>query len=195
MPTLTFSWKFFLPQDTTPYVLDDGADTEADWISSVQWRTQARDLMPEKPQGLYIIQNTQNSPIYAGKSKNIRERFGKRSKVLTEYKVSVESTLDDYSVWLTSVVSKPPQYPDKITYGERWVVRFLVLLDERDNNPRLLQNILLTSAFSAPADGLTITFDKRQAPPYLNDDEMNGYAGEKNNIVTYRYKAKSIVLP
>lgn len=142
MPAITLTWnaRIFIPTDGTPYGVN--------YIYQLELRDQDA-LIPTTP-GVYIIENGGDA-IYAGAAQNIRDRFGKRGRVLREFGLVPTLALRDRTVRCATVNPSGQR-----GLAEQWLVRTL-FLNEVQNPPHVLQNIDLTGPFYAPEGGLTIT--------------------------------------
>ena len=164
MPNITLTWSpsLYVPADVQYGIYD--------WIFYVQWRRSDNDAQLPTGSGLYIVQNAAGDPIYAGQATNFRSRFHSRSDVLQDLGIAREATA------LAHRVDRATVNPaNQLNLAERWLVRTLYLADQAKMT-QILQNVLLTVPFQAPADGLDITNNNR--PAYLNEDYS--YAGGAN---------------
>lgn len=134
--------------------------SQADWIYQLIWRNRNRTLLPSGA-GLYIIENPQVSPVYAGSSDNIRSRFDARTNALRELGLRADAVVPNHRVRLATVNPSA-----QLDLAEQWLVRILFKRDQ-NNNQHILQNINLTAQFNAPNDGLTIT-NSGARPDFLN---------------------------
>ena len=151
----------------------------------MQWRAQGA-LMPQEG-GLYVVEDDQGEPLYAGQSDDLRGRFDGRSAALHELSVT-EADLP-IQVRIATVSSAEPSWPwERIALAERWLVRALRRRDQRN----MLQNINLTWPFQAPADGLTIGVQPALAPDYVEDSP--GYHSLGDGWWGYTYAGNSTVL-
>lgn len=94
--------------------------------------------LPEN-QYLYIIENANGQPVYAGEADDVRDRFVQRQNALRELGLDPAIVVANYMVRIASVDPS-----GQLLTAEHWLVRRLVLNDLQ-NNPRVLQNINLTN--------------------------------------------------
>ncbi len=154
MPNITLTWSPRL------YVPGDVQYGDNDWIYFVQWRRGDNNAELPTGSGLYIIQNSDGNPIYAGQATNFRKRFHTRSDVLQDLGIAREATSLAHRVDMATVNPSA-----QLNLAERWLVRSLYVADQA-NMEHILQNVLLTGQFQAPAGGLDIT--NTNSPAYLN---------------------------
>ncbi|HEX7117667.1 MAG TPA: GIY-YIG nuclease family protein [Longimicrobiales bacterium] len=196
MPTVTFNWKGpYKPWTLTDCKVDSGGQMiPATWIKRVEWRNGEGNLMGEW-QGVYIVENDTNSPVYAGKAGNFRDRFNSRSDAMHE--LSLDPTLlQRYQVRIATLKISPMNYPRKLDWAERWLVRFLFRRDQLKSPTPKLQNISLTAPFEAPEGGLKIQFTGAAIPQYLIDPKAPGVKQSKaTGEYYYSYSQGKLVLP
>ena len=161
MPNITLTWS------TTLYVPTAVQYGVNNWIFTVKWRRGDNTQLPEGAR-LYIIQNSDGHPIYAGQADDARSRFNARADALRQLGIAQNADALSHRVDIASI--NPAA---RINLAEQWLVRILYLRDHTAP-PYLLQNVNLTNPFDAPDDGLTVTNNNR--PGYLNAnyDYMGG---------------------
>lgn len=173
MPTVTLNWNqyTYLPVGT-PYT------NVANWITIIKWyRTTGNILMPQSP-GVYVVENPGGTPVYAGQADNVRSRFDGRSDALHELGLTA-APMPNHRIKFATVAINPANYAGgPLNWAEHWLIRFLTNRETtRINNgqqaARLLQNINLTLAWNAPADGLTIFNNGANSPAYLVNPVSN----------------------
>ncbi len=157
MSDITLTWGSIY------YPVDAQYGTNA-WINEIQWRTSqanGKTLIPTGA-GLYVIEDSAQTVLYAGQAQNFRERFDGRSDVFRDFDLRKKS-IKDISIYICKVAPR-----GTLSLAERWLVRILYLRDA-GLNPRTLQNINLTVPFFAPESGLTIE-NTGDVPTFLDED-------------------------
>lgn len=184
MPTLKLNWA------AAGYVPGDEVYGANPWITYVRWRrTDTNQLLPVGP-GLYVIVNAAGRPVYAGKAANLRQRFIGRSAALHELSVHA-LPLGGIGVWVATVTGVPAAA--RVASGEQWLIRALARRDALPPGPRIVQNVVGTGSYAAPAGGLTITFTDATAPAFVKDSP--NYTVSMAGVGKYSYPVGTTVLP
>ncbi len=152
---ITWSARIYAVQAAQPYM-------DHDHVYQLELRDGDGNLIPNALGNfLYIIQNQDGVPVYAGQADRLRNRFDARGRVLREFGLNPAEVLAGYTV-RTATVAPGAQ----LNAAERWLVRILYLADQ-DAEEQTLTNVALTQAFEATED-LTIN-NLGTVPGYLED--------------------------
>lgn len=145
MPNITLTWQPTFVSHGAPY-------PGAPYIIYLEWRRNDNNsLLPQSSSYVYVVENPEGSPVYAGKAKNARGRFNNRANALHELGLHPVDAVSDHIVRIASV-----NPGSELAWAEKWLVRYLYCKDQQ-NTTKILQNINLTQSFQAPPGGLTIT--------------------------------------
>ena len=165
---ITLDWLDPLNSSTGQY------SSDYSWVYQVNWGTTTATV-PQDP-GIYVIQNNNGEPVYAGKAKaGLAKRFNLRTKSLREYELSTQASdpVAGYTLYLATTRT------DQIRKAEKWLIRFLRVADDNNTN-HVLQNIKDTKSKLRvnKGDTLSITHDGN-LPPFFRQTVYT-YNGPKN---------------